>query len=185
MKITDIKNRDKFLCQYLNENNLTEVGVEVGVKRAQNARRILKNWNGKQLYLVDTWPRHDIKDDAIRNLQPYIGRYKLIHNSSLKALAEFEDNNLDFCYIDASHAYTNVIKDINNWWLKVKPGGILAGHDYELTERLVAERLAAGRKPWPHIGVRKAVDEFVKENDLKLHIDAASDVLSWYINKLK
>ena len=40
------------------------------------------------------------------------------------------DNCLDFVFIDASHDYQSVVQDIQAWLPKVKPGGILAGHDY-------------------------------------------------------
>ena len=33
-------------------------------------------------------------------------------------------------YIDARHDYCGCSEDIQNWWPKVKPGGIMAGHDY-------------------------------------------------------
>ncbi len=42
--------------------------------------------------------------------------------------------SLDICFIDASHRYTDVVNDIENYSLKVKPGGILAGHDYNQAE---------------------------------------------------
>ena len=32
--------------------------------------------------------------------------------------------------VDAGHEYDDVKNDINNWFYKVKPGGIIAGDDY-------------------------------------------------------
>lgn len=37
----------------------------------------------------------------------------------------------DVVYIDGNHSIANVIEDIQVWSLKVKEGGILAGHDYD------------------------------------------------------
>ena len=42
-----------------------------------------------------------------------------------------EDEVADFVFLDASHNYTAVKRDIEQWYKKVKPGGILAGHDFE------------------------------------------------------
>lgn len=41
-----------------------------------------------------------------------------------------QDAELSFCFIDADHTYEGVLADIQNWRKKVKPGGILAGHDF-------------------------------------------------------
>lgn len=42
---------------------------------------------------------------------------------------EFEDNSLDFVYLDGDHSAGEVKKDIDYWLPKVKVGGILGGHD--------------------------------------------------------
>ena len=42
----------------------------------------------------------------------------------------YEDNSLDFVFIDASHKYIDVKEDIINWLPKVRKGGILAGDDF-------------------------------------------------------
>jgi hypothetical protein len=49
---------------------------------------------------------------------------------SHEAVRTFRDNSLDFVFIDADHRYHAVCKDIENYLPKVKPGGILCGHDY-------------------------------------------------------
>ena len=42
----------------------------------------------------------------------------------------FEDNFFDFVYIDANHEFPFIFEDINNWYPKVKGGGLLGGHDF-------------------------------------------------------
>jgi len=56
----------------------------------------------------------------------------------------FADGSLHFAFIDAGHSYEQVTADIEAWWPKIRPGGILAGHDYE--------------QGWPE--VCRAVDDF-------------------------
>jgi hypothetical protein len=42
----------------------------------------------------------------------------------------FPDNSVDFVYIDAEHSREALLRDLRLWWPKVKPGGIIGGHDY-------------------------------------------------------
>jgi hypothetical protein len=50
--------------------------------------------------------------------------------SSMEASACYENESLDFVFIDASHDFASVLADLRAWWPKVKPGGTLAGHDH-------------------------------------------------------
>jgi predicted O-methyltransferase YrrM len=49
---------------------------------------------------------------------------------SLEASKLYEDESLDYVFIDAAHDYKSVKKDITAWLPKVKKGGILSGDDY-------------------------------------------------------
>jgi SAM-dependent methyltransferase len=53
-----------------------------------------------------------------------------IHEScSVDAAAAVPDRSCAFVFIDADHSYDSVRNDIRAWRNKVRPGGILAGHD--------------------------------------------------------
>ena len=58
----------------------------------------------------------------------------LHRKDSLCASRLFPDRYFDFVFIDASHDYEHVKADIRLWQHKVKPTGILAGHDIEMSE---------------------------------------------------
>lgn len=77
-----------------------------------------------------------------------------VHVGSTLSVADgFEDASLDLVFIDSDHRYEQVAADIRAWLPKVKPGGLLCGHDY--------------RRPWRHLwghdrsGVKRAVDEIL------------------------
>ena len=55
-----------------------------------------------------------------------------IRKSSVEAAKDFPDGSLDAVYIDAAHDEDSVREDIRTWRTKIKPGGILSGHDYVL-----------------------------------------------------
>jgi hypothetical protein len=79
---------------------------------------------------------------------------------------DFDDESLDFVYIDANHRPDFVREDIREWTKKVKKGGIVSGHDY-------------------HGDVAGVVDEYVRNNNLELFVtEQKSDkALSWWFIK--
>ena len=80
---------------------------------------------------------------------------------------------MSFVYIDALHDYDSVKADIAAWWPQVKPGGVLAGHDFHSGNPETA-------------GVARAVREFAKAE--KLHLmttEGDRHKSSWYVVKPK
>ena len=56
---------------------------------------------------------------------------KNIHRlHTFQASKLFDDNSIDFLYIDTAHEFEHVKKEINLWFPKVRPGGMIAGHDF-------------------------------------------------------
>ena len=121
-------------------------GVEVGVQYGKFARIILSNWGG-HLTMVDAWqefPRDQYVDLAnvdelthlrnmawaVENVQQFVGRYEIVKALSGDAANRHGDGSLDFAYLDADHSYAGVMKDLQAWRPKIRPGGMLCGHDY-------------------------------------------------------
>jgi hypothetical protein len=76
---------------------------------------------------------------------------------SLEAVRHFDDNYLDFVYLDGAHDFDSAMLDIIHWSRKVRPGGIVAGHDWDRKECRVAEAvlgytLAYRIDPWFVLG---------------------------------
>lgn len=55
----------------------------------------------------------------------------LVQADSAEAAGLHADGTVDFCFIDADHTEPGVRRDILAWLPKIKPGGILAGHDID------------------------------------------------------
>jgi len=54
----------------------------------------------------------------------HVGRTDEAHPS-------FPDGMADIIFIDAEHTYSAIKRDLENWWPKLKPGGMMCGHDFE------------------------------------------------------
>lgn len=86
---------------------------------------------------------------------------RIIEGDSTESAAKIEDHSIDICFLDADHRYSHIRSDIVAWTPKIKPGGILCGHDCESTEydeRYIEQDYVDGK----HHGVIKAVKELTK-----------------------
>jgi predicted O-methyltransferase YrrM len=93
----------------------------------------------------------------------------ILHASSRETARVMDNAALDFVFIDAEHTYEALSADIAAWLPKLKPGGLLCGHDYSKP----GERSALG---WP--GVVRAVDEFVERVGLRLD---RGEQATWFV----
>jgi hypothetical protein len=66
---------------------------------------------------------------TLKRLSPYPNCI-IIRKTSMGAVGDFEDNSIDFVYIDGNHSFKYVAEDICEWVKKVKVGGFICGHDY-------------------------------------------------------
>jgi FkbM family methyltransferase len=159
----------------LNARGLFGCGVEIGVQRALYSAQLLAAWKGSHLISIDPWSEapsqeyidianvaqaeHDrIYDEACRRLAPFGARSTIWRQTSIEAAPRVPHHSLDFVYIDARHDYASVIEDLEAWFDKVRPGGILAGHDY-----------IDGMFPAGEFGVKSAVDEFFSKRGIAVH----------------
>jgi hypothetical protein len=167
-----------------------KVGVEVGVQGGAHAAQILKGWDGK-LFLVDAWMQYD-KDHyvdlanvpdheqhayynlCLENIRPFGERAVIIRKLSADAVKYFENGSLDFVYIDANHSYFYITEDLRNWYLKLRSGGMMSGHDY--TQDNDDPTLGC-------FGVKAAVNEFVKRNQISNLFVAEEDWPNWIFFK--
>ncbi len=62
-------------------------------------------------------------------------KYHFIRKFSVDAAKDFEPNSLDFVYIDGHHGLKYIVEDLWEWTKIVRPGGIIAGHDYAITPK--------------------------------------------------
>ena len=89
----------------------------------------------------------------------------VVRSTSVEAAAATADESVDWVYIDGNHAYEFVLEDLRSWYPKVRPGGLVAGDDYD--------RPGA----WWGDGVTRAVNEFVKAEPVVIPANQAAGTL--------
>lgn len=128
------------LYQLFEELNY-KVGAEIGLFRGRNARQMFREIPGLKLYGIEAYDdqpystRHKTVPRYDRNRKMMTDRMKgrnieVIEKFSEEAVQDTPYDSLDFVYIDADHSYDYVMTDIILWTRRVRPGGIVSGHDY-------------------------------------------------------
>jgi hypothetical protein len=79
---------------------------------------------------AEEWER--IYQNVVAMAQRFKGRAVVMRMTSLDAAAGFEDGTLDCAYIDANHELESVLADIDAWLPKVREGGVICGHDFDI-----------------------------------------------------
>ena len=113
-------------------------GAEIGVREGLYSEHLCKSIPSLELTCVDNWEPYPGHRDAQAHANHYaIAQEKLkpynthlVKLPSMEALKQVPDLSLDFVYIDAAHRFDEAMRDIIEWSRKVRPGGIVSGHDY-------------------------------------------------------
>jgi len=122
-----------------------KVGLEVGVQRAEFAEKICQGIPGLKYYGVDSWTPYEgyldivacrhgqesfdrLYETAKAKLAPFDAT--LIKKWSTEAAKDFDNNSLDFVYIDGNHDFAHTTEDIAAWLPKIRLDGMICGHDY-------------------------------------------------------
>ncbi|MBD3227724.1 MAG: class I SAM-dependent methyltransferase [Candidatus Lokiarchaeota archaeon] len=172
--LKQLVNGRKFLLKLMPKHSIC---AEIGVYKGNFSDEILDLVEPRKLHLIDPWKYHD-KDDystalfggiagsqdsmddiyeSVREkFKPELDKKIIdIHRDySQDAYEEFPDEYFDWIYIDGNHKYEYVKKDLELYYPKVKKKGYITGDDYK-------------KFGWWDGGVKKAVKEFMRENDVK------------------
>jgi hypothetical protein len=165
--------RRNFLFDILPKNCIC---AEIGVWKGGFSQEILDNLSPRKLYLIDPWlyqpsyssswygggyvKSQEDMDHIYNNVYQKFkadSRVTILRKKSSHSIKIFPDKYFDFAYIDGNHSYDFVKQDIELFYPKIKENGWIIGDDY-------------GNNGWWNNGVQKAIDEFIKTNDLKLTV---------------
>ena len=169
----------------ISSNKNLSIFVEVGVWKGHSISYLVNklkqnnNINNCKIYAVDlveeTTDYNILRDNnanveiekikeiyeknlELTNTRSYITDIK---KCSWEAADLFENESIDFCFIDADHTYDSVRKDIISWLPKIKKNGILSGHDYSDN----------------HPGVPKAVKELLHNKSITVYNNTVWEII--------
>jgi hypothetical protein len=167
------------LQDYPREVDKDIFGIEIGVLDGETSRFFLSlnddiNLIGIEPFVPDSMEASLIgsEDKVNANVAPYKNRWGLIKDFSYNVSERFQDNSVDFIFIDGDHNYDAVKQDFQLYNPKIKTGGLIFFHD---------SRMNRGGANF-HVGSSKFVDEVIAtHNGVKLIGEAFS--LTSFIKK--
>ena len=163
--------------------------VEIGVFKGDFARKLLQR-NPRKLYLVDMWADEKTYSGNVdgNNVEQFNGlqlyndvksRFNLTPNAHIvrqrsdEFIPKLADRSVDIAYIDGDHSYEGVKRDLECIFPKMRRGGWIMGHDYEMN--------MAKAKHVYNFGVKQAVDEFCAAHNLKINAKGMDGCVSYAI----
>lgn len=139
---------NKGLVPYIKRHGDNLKGIEIGTCRGESTAYFLEkcpnidllttidpykgyqDWNGE--ITQETVDR--FMEVAKKNLKKYGKRVKMLRAESVAAADKFEDESVDFIFVDGDHSYDATLADCKAYYPKLKKGGIFCGHDYQTLE---------------------------------------------------
>ena len=147
------KKRYEVISSLINDNGFNSF-VEVGVWKGENLFEVADSCKCLGLiigidpynendYVKKTFfkevtsaePSQEVKDGVFNDVLMEASEDERIiikRNKSVNAAKEIIDGSIDIVFIDGNHSYKSVKEDIKAWLPKVRAGGFLCGHNYEL-----------------------------------------------------
>ena len=175
--------RDEMVEKLVPKNG---VYAELGVFTAQFSNKLYSMLRPSKLVLVDLFnDRNSGSGDQDGNNFSHANlitvyekikhdtRFTVIRGDTSSIILSFPDQTFDMIYIDADHSYEGCKKDLNAALKKVKAGGWIMGHDYEINH-------AKARTNWV-FGVYQAVNEFCSKNNLTIAAKGNDGCVSYAI----
>ena len=144
--------------------NFVEIGAWKGKSACYMGERLKETGKNIRYTVVDNFkgsPTETVhlQDEEIingtlfetfmKNIEPLKEFIRVWKGDSNVVYQFFGDNSLMLLFIDGNHTYEAVKRDIKLWLPKVKKGGVISGHDYDLESvKRAVDEIFPDRKIW-------------------------------------
>ena len=142
-------------------NNFKYIGLDLFEENDDNKNEIIPNTTFssnpiKQFYYKYIKRQNPYSLEAVKELlKKFDDNIHLIKGNSNKVLNKIDMSKIDYVFLDGGHEYNTVLNDLNCCFDVINNNGTVLCDDYDL-------------KQAP--GVKKAIDEFVKEKNFSCSI---------------
>jgi hypothetical protein len=152
------------VCELLfkiHQNNFKYIGLDLFEENEENKNEVIPNTTFssnpiKQFYYRFIKRQNPYSLEAVKEL---LGKFKnnihLIKGNSNKLLKKIDMSKIDYVFLDGGHEYNTVLNDLNYCKDVINNCGTVLCDDYNLSQAP---------------GVKKAIDEFVKEQNFNCSI---------------
>ena len=152
------------VCELLSSihgSNFKYIGLDLFEENDENKNEVIPNTTFssnpvKQFYYKYIKRQNPYSLEAVEEL---LGKFKnnihLIKGNSNKVLKKIDMSKIDYVFLDGGHEYDTVLNDLNCCFDVINNNGTVLCDDYDLSSAP---------------GVKKAIDEFVKENKFNCSI---------------
>lgn len=180
----EVSKREKVRARLLGHIPKGGVAAEIGVWEGAFSEKILALTEPRELHLIDPWlyqpefantgfgrKKHETRmEEMFREVSAKFQdrpQVTLHRATSAEALEQFPDGYFDWVYIDGNHNEPFVGNDLSVCRRKVRPGGIIAGDDFNWMTEIGAP-------------VRTAVEKMVSELGAKARLKLiANQYIVW------
>lgn len=157
-KIAGKYNREHFISDLANTFHWKE-GLEIGTWKGRTFLHLLENCPSLRMTTIDLWePQpendgpetyvkwdHEKNERHVRDEAAQYGERAVILKGNSQEIVPSLPGNYDFAFVDGDHGSEVVEADILNVLDKIKPTGILIGHDIDWPSvKTVVDRLLPG-----------------------------------------
>ncbi|QDU45599.1 hypothetical protein Mal52_40930 [Symmachiella dynata] len=107
-------------------------GAQIGVCDGKTSEALLGSFGRLELLMIDKWSDQKDCRPAIQNTSRFSSRRQIFSCPTChpKALELAPTAGLDFVIIDAGHLKNSYFRSMQDWFDKVKLGGLFCGCDY-------------------------------------------------------
>ena len=148
------------LLYNIHKDDFKYVGLDLFGESAENSEEIIPNtkFNNplKKIYFKYVLKVDPYSLEAVKKLlKKFKNNIHLIQGNSNNILHKIDMSKIDYVFLDGGHAYKTVKNDLTNLFPVLENGGTILCDDYNLSYAP---------------GIKKAIDEFVNNNNLKVKI---------------